>query len=286
MYRICAALDHVKDDSTVTDQTKYNLYMFRTKLQVMVKNHGHAINDIRSALFYIDDDNGYLALIDAYVQLEAFDKALKIIDDRKKKLLELGEKQRFDIFLNKEIDVQMGKKDLLERLEKLEVFKNMENSQKLKLYDILTKRGIKVKPQIHNIPAHCQANIYEENGVFHFPILVIYEEFNVTDYIQDVEENILVSDILEMLLAERLPWDKENKYNLNTCVCFFEISDFDPVLKRETNYYYPMRNDDKLIDVLTNRKVYMNGFPVIVVLSQISKFYPHFMQNKIVLKRK
>jgi hypothetical protein len=58
MYRICAAIDHVKDDSTVSNLTKYNLYMFRANLQVFVKNYGYAVNDVKSALFYEENDDG------------------------------------------------------------------------------------------------------------------------------------------------------------------------------------------------------------------------------------
>jgi hypothetical protein len=228
-----------------------------------------------------------MTLINSLVSLEAFDKALKVIDKRMKKLVENQQKEKLIIYKEKENEVNSLKTNFYQKLEKLEIFKNMENSQMLKLYDMLTKKGIKVKKQVHNIPSHCHANIYtNEDGMFHFPILIIYEEFNMTDYIQDVDENILVSDILDMLMAERLPWDKENKYNPNTAACFYEISDQNHVLKTEVNYYYPLRNDDRLIDILTNKKVYMNGFPVICIISQINNFYSHFKQNKIILKRK
>jgi hypothetical protein len=56
MYYICTAIDHVKDDSTVADQIKYDLYIHRAKLQFLVKNYGHAINDLKSALFHKDED--------------------------------------------------------------------------------------------------------------------------------------------------------------------------------------------------------------------------------------
>jgi hypothetical protein len=211
---------------------------------------------------------------------------LKLIDERMKKLTELKNTEKLNQYILKEKEVIAAKKELVERLEKLEVFKNMENSEMIRLYDVLTKRSIKIKKQFHNIPAHCEAKIYtDDQGLLHFPILIIYEEFNMTDYIQDLDENTLVSDILEMLLAERLPWDKENKYSMNTAACFFEVSEIDSVLKTETNYYYPLRNDDRLIDILTNKKIYMNGFPVIAIVSQMSNFYSHFMKNKIVVKR-
>ena len=91
-----------------------------------------------------------------------------------------------------------------------------------------------------------------------------------------------------MVLGEEncLPFDKEKKYNTNTCICYYELSKIDPVLKKEIVYYYPLRNDEKLIDILTNSKIYMNGFPVISIVSQISNFFLHFVKNKNIITRK
>jgi hypothetical protein len=219
--------------------------------------------------------------------MENFDKAFKTIEERinKKKLIK--QEESIELYLKKEDQAKVAKRQLLSKLEKLQIFKYVEDTQKLKVYDNLSRRGIKLKQQYHNIPAHYEANIYQdENNMYHFPTLIIYEEFNVTDYLQDVEENSLISDILDILLQEKLPWDKEGKYNMNTVKCFYEISDYDTVMKSEMSYYYPLRNDDKLIDVLKNRRVFMNGFPVLVIVSQNSNFYQHFLKNKIVIKRK
>jgi hypothetical protein len=292
MFYICNAIDHVKDDSTVPDVLKYDLYYFRTQIQLMVKNYGYAIEDLKSALFYVDNDDAYLSLIECYVAQENYERALKEIKNRIKKMSELEIPQQMEklkLFKMEQEKVLAYIKEIEDKLEKMETFKNLENKEKLKLYDILTRRGIKIKPQVHKIPANVEANIFlDEDRIIHFPVLIVYEEFNTIDYIQDVDENCLISDLLEILFGEhnKLPWDKENKYNMNTCTAFYELSKFDSVLQKEGNYYYPLRNDDKLIDVLTNKQVYMSGFPVIVILSQISNFYPHFLKNKVILKRK
>lgn len=287
MYNICNAIDHVKEDSTVSDKTKHDLYMYRSTIQLMVKNQGYAIEDLKSALFYVDDIQSFSKLIDVYIEIEAYDKAKTLISNRLKKIKNIANEEEMKILLKKENEIKDLQNDLMEKLKKLQIFKNMENVNKIKLYEELTKRGIKLKPQIHNIPVNCQANVYTDHeSKLHFPILIVYEEFNTTDYIQDIIEDSLVSDILEVLFQEKLPWDKENKYNTNTCICYYEISDIDPITKIEINYYFPLRNDDRLIDVLKHKKVHMNGFPVIVILSQISEHYTHFIKNKIIIKRK
>lgn len=162
----------------------------------------------------------------------------------------------------------------------------MKEDEKSMLYTLLTDRGIKLKQQYHNIPPNYEAKIFsDEDKILHFPVLIVYEEFNTTDYLRDVEEGSLISDIIETLFEESLPADKDKKYNLNTVKCFLEMSEMDTILKKETNVYFPLRSDDRLIDILTHEKVYMNGLPVIFIVSQITKFYTHFMNNKIILKR-
>ena len=54
----------------------------------------------------------------------------------------------------------------------------------------------------------------------------------------------------------------------------------------EESFYYPIRNDESLIKVLTCKKVHMNGFPVICIVSPMSfNFYEHFLKKNVVLKR-
>ena len=49
MYYICNAIDHVKEDSTVPDWVKFDLYFHRSEIQLMVKNYGYTIDDLKSS---------------------------------------------------------------------------------------------------------------------------------------------------------------------------------------------------------------------------------------------
>ena len=167
----------------------------------------------------------------------------------------------------------------------------------------MSLRGIKLDTQIHKVPSNCEAKIYFEdecseeeytnNDVnqyikklhFHFPILVIYEEFNMTDYMQDVSGFRTFEEIKNMLFEQNLPWDKEKLYTKLSVKFFYEINKKDSNLDSFTTYYYPIKESDTLINLLTNSKIIMNGFPVISVVSTNSKFYNHFIKNKIILKR-
>ena len=164
----------------------------------------------------------------------------------------------------------------------------MGNEKEIKLYDELTRKGIKLETQFVNIPLGYQAEIYkDEENKYHFPILVLYEEFNMTDYIQDFAEDRLVSDILEIIFEDgNLPWDKEHRYSKSNCNLYLKCSKIHPITKIEESFYYPIRNDESLIKVLSCKKVHMNGFPIICVVSPMSyNYYEHFLKKNIILKR-
>jgi len=196
----------------------------------------------------------------------------------------------FDVFskFNQNLEkIKIVEVEKQKKIQNMEIFKNMKFEEKSKLTKILTDKGIKLKQQFHKIPLNYEATIYlDQENIIHFPVLIVYEEFNTTDYLRDVEENSLISDVLDILFEENLPADKEKKYNINTVKCYLEMSEIDPILKKETNTYFPLRSDESLIDILKHSKVHMNGIPVIFIISQLTKFYTHFLKTKIILNRK
>ena len=301
MFDICNAIDHVENDESC-DYIKFDLYYQRVQIQIMVKNWGYAVEDLLNAIKFIpkmksDDkekklsngiiDNSYFLLIQSYIELKLFKKAKKIINERiKSNEVNDIKKKEYEKYNQKIEDI---KQKLLNDLEKIEIFKNMENSKKLQLYDDLTLKGIKLKKELnYYIPPGAQVEIYkDDNNLFHFPILIIYDEFNMTDYIQDFQEDRLIGDILEIIFeGGKLPWDKENRYSKSNCLLYFQCSNINNITKDEDKFYYPMRNDDTLISVLTNKNVHMNGFPIVSVVSPMSyNFYEHFLTKNIILKR-
>ena len=299
MIDICNAIDHCENDPEC-NHIKFRIYYHRGTMQVMVKNWRYAVDDLSESIKYIKDmnqnefdnelkegniDDAYLKLIKSYIEIKLFSKAKELIKQRKKVGEKEGLKSYKDKYINMEKDIENLKQKLLDDLSKMEAFKNMENEKQIKLYDELTSKGIKLENQIVNIPSGYQAEIYkDEENKYHFPILVLYEEFNMTDYIQDFAEDRLVSDILEIIFEDgNLPWDKEHRYSKSNCNLYSKCS---KISKIEESFYYPNRNDVILIKVLSYKKVHMKGFPIICVVSSMSyNYYEHFLKKNIILKR-
>ena len=302
MIDICNAIDHCEKDEEC-NHIKFRLYYHRGTMQVMVKNWRYAVEDLSESIKYIKDmnqnefnnelkegniDDSYLKLIKSYMEIKLFSKAKELIKIRKKVDEKEGLKAYKDKYISMEKEIHNLKQKLLDDLNKMEAFKNMENDKQIKLYDELTNKGIKLENQLMNIPAGYQAEIYkDEENKYHFPILILYEEFNMTDYIQDFAEDRLVSDILEIIFEDgNLPWDKEHRYSKSNCKLFLKCSKIHPITKIEESFYYPIRNDESLIKVLSCKKVHINGFPIICVVSPMSyNYFEHFLKKNIILKR-
>jgi len=302
MINICDAIDHCENDPTC-DHIKFRIFYHRGTMQVMVKNWRYAVEDLSKGIKFINSmskeefdkelnegniDDAYLKLIQSYIELKLFKRAKETIKQRKNVNENEGLKSYKEKYIDFEKNIENLKQKLLDDLSKMEAFKNMENEKKILLYDELTSKGIKLENQLVNVPPGYQTEIYkDEENKYHFPILVLYEEFNMTDYIQDFAEDRLVSDILEIIFEDgNLPWDKEHRYSRSNCLLYLKCSKIHPITKMEESFYYPIRNDETLIKVLTCKRVHMNGFPVICLVSPMSyNYYEHFLKKNIVLKR-
>lgn len=310
MLTICNAIDHCCSDPTVFNSSKVNLYLQRVELNLHLKNYKHAIEDLTKALEFYNNSKDetiklnlccdiwilFDKLIDCYIEIKNYqlaDKMLQVILSIKKNHLQdaVIKKDEYNEFINnfdiKKLKLDNHKLALSKELEQQEVFKQLEKDEKERMYEYLTSVGIKMKPQYHKIPISYEAQIYlDENDKLHFPLLVIYEEFNITDYIQDFIQDSTIEDLLEMLFSQDMMWDKEKKYSKFSVRMFYEMTILDNNSSSyTTKYYYPLKNQDRLIDLLTNKNVIMNGFPTISVTSINSNFFQHFLKTKIILKR-
>ena len=157
MINICNAIDHCENDPEC-DHIKFRLFYHRGKMQVMVKNWRYAVEDLSQGIKFIHNmnkeefikelnegniDDAYLKLIQSYIELKLFKKAKELIKERKKANENEGLKSYKDKYNDLEKNIENLKQKLLDDLNKMEAFKNMENEKKILLYDDLTNKGIK-----------------------------------------------------------------------------------------------------------------------------------------------
>ncbi len=156
MISICNAVDHVEGDDNIPNEAKFKVYSHRADIQLLVKNWGYAITDLKSANSYLEDEGTIVKIIDCYIKLENYEKARETTNEKLKVNIDLNRKvfkESLEL-KNKVVLIESLIKEDQEKTNKFELFKDLSKSEKLNLYKILKGKGIKMKPQIHNIPSN------------------------------------------------------------------------------------------------------------------------------------
>lgn len=306
MVLITNAIDHCMEDETVSLSIKLKILIHRAEINHFIKNYKHSLDDIKSGLKltsqlknlsdFEEIEQELFKMLDIYLNSAVKLKSYKEIDNLKNMIKSvltafknsdnkylLTKLEEFISNVNNE--VKFLKNQQTKQMEEIETIKKLEVDEQFKLYEKLQNRGITLMKQIHGLPVHCEAKITEdEEGQFVFPVLIVYEEFNMTDFMQKCHETTTIGEIIDMLFEQDLPWDKEKKYSKLSVLAYYEFKkDF---TKDSISQYIPCKKQDQLIDILTHKRAVMNGFPVLSIVSFNSKFYPHFLKTKAIIKRK
>lgn len=293
MAHICNAIDHCLDDGTVLESFKLKALLFRARLNAMVKNFRYALDDLNKAILFarnsLELKDVLDPMLDCLCELERFQQAAKLLSYQYKTLENEHQNGRLSEEAFKEFKSYYEEKnpllshktrELEKRLEEQEALKSLDSQSRLKTFEELNSDGIALRRQVHSIPNNCEAYIYKDEATdWHFPVLIVYEEFNMTDYIQDVHWETSVLEILEMVLSERLPWDKEARYTVLSARAFLEMN-----TENLAVLYFPLTRNDTLKKVLRMRQSFINGFPVISIAS--GKFLEWFLTQKSLVARK
>jgi hypothetical protein len=95
-----------------------------------------------------------------------------------KKLLEI--KQR----------CEAAKAEELKRAKAVTSIQTAKDEERLAVYRTLRAKGVKLGKKVHNLPETVEMNItVDAKGKLHFPVLLLYDEFMATDFIQDWPED-------------------------------------------------------------------------------------------------
>ena len=71
------------------------------------------------------------------------------------------------------------------------------------VYRSIREQGIKLGKRVHELPeVHDQSIKLDNRKKLHFPVLILYEEFMVTDFIQDWPQDETLATQLRPLFAD------------------------------------------------------------------------------------
>ena len=115
------------------------------------------------------------------------------------------------------------KKKEVKRIEEVSTMQALAKDKKLSVYRNMRSKKIKVGKKIHYLPEIVEVAITEDSqGKLHFPVLILYDEYMATDFIQDWSEDCTLREQLIEVFKEQAPWDEENKYKIDTIELYFE----------------------------------------------------------------
>ncbi len=83
----------------------------------------------------------------------------------------------------------------VKRIEEISTVANLAKDKKMEVYRNLRSKKVKIGKRIHYLPEVVEVSITEDaSGKLHFPVLLLYDEYMATDFIQDWVEDLTLKD--------------------------------------------------------------------------------------------
>lgn len=203
-----------------------SLYNNRAASHWHLKNYRSALFDSEKALtFNPNHTKARLRAAKAALEVIKYDTCI----EHCQKLLESENKDKEIVEL---LNTAKKKKLQYERDQRKKERKNAKDSEQKELViKAIIERGIKIskcddEDDIDlsklepSLPGSQDAIVHIEDGVLRWPILLLYPEYQMTDFIRDCPENVPLLNQLEQLFPA--PWDEENKYSCSKINVYFE----------------------------------------------------------------
>ncbi|KAM3961367.1 DNA polymerase interacting tpr containing protein of 47kD [Aphomia sociella] len=203
-----------------------SLYNNRAASHWHLKNYRSALYDSEKALSFNPDHlKARLRAAKSALEIAKYDSCIehceKILVNQSK------DKEILDL-----INSAKKKKLIQERDQrKKEKLDAKNNEQKDAVIKTIIERGIKIsncddEDDIDlsklepSLPGAQDSLVHLEDGVLHWPVLFLYPEYQMTDFIKDCPENVPLLNHLQQLFPA--PWDEENKYSCDRVNVYFE----------------------------------------------------------------
>jgi Cns1/TTC4 Wheel domain len=174
----------------------------------------------------------------------------------------------------------------LKRIEDVSTIQAMTKDKKLSVYRNLRQKKVKLGKRIHFLPEIVELQITEDaDGTLHFPVLLLYDEYMATDFIQDWQQDMTLKDQLTQVFAERAPWDEQGKYRMDTIEVYFEADQTSPLDPRDkskdksTKKYVRCTLDQTLLQVLQHKFHIVPQYPVLKVICKHGPFKESFLNE-------
>ena len=166
-------------------ETLFTLYMGRAKLNLVTAQFGHCRTDALEALkIKPKNQQMWIILTRSRYFLEKYEDGLKFAIEGLEKCPNSAKLK------NMKACHEEGLKKEGVLMEEISTLNNIKKDKKLSIYRQLRDKKVKMGKKIPYIPEQHELQItVDKQGLIHFPVLLLYDEFMTTDYIQDWPED-------------------------------------------------------------------------------------------------
>lgn len=181
---------------------------------------------------------------------------------------------------------QEEEKKETKRIEEVATMQALSKDKKLSVYRNLRSKKIKLGKKTMYLPETVELQISEDaEGRLHFPVLLLYEEYMATDFIQDWQEDSTLKEQLTPVFSERAPWDDDGKYRMDTIEVYFEADQTQPLDPRDKakdksgKKYVRCEMKQTLLEVLQHKYHIVPQYPVLKIVCKGTPFREAFLNE-------
>eukprot|EP00027_Filamoeba_sp_ATCC50430_P002230 CAMPEP_0168550526 /NCGR_PEP_ID=MMETSP0413-20121227/5691_1 /TAXON_ID=136452 /ORGANISM="Filamoeba nolandi, Strain NC-AS-23-1" /LENGTH=341 /DNA_ID=CAMNT_0008581001 /DNA_START=35 /DNA_END=1060 /DNA_ORIENTATION=+ len=116
--------------------------------------------------------------------------------------------------------------------KELEAKKEVTTKKTHLLMEEFEKRGIQMGKPLYDVQRQYEVDIHvDEQGALHWPVMLLYEEYNQSEFIKDFNENHTFAEHLAYMFPPDYiaAWDTEHKYKLADLEIYLEANCTEPL---------------------------------------------------------
>eukprot|EP00758_Cryptobia_borreli_P001642 Tbor_TRINITY_DN2411_c0_g1::TRINITY_DN2411_c0_g1_i1::g.2595::m.2595 len=206
------------------------LYGNRSMANFLMKNYGHSLLDAQRSI--IVDNNyfkGYYRGAKAAERVRKYDIALSLIE-KGRQTEPIPPEQAMKEFEEIENVVILAKEQAAKKEKADKMKTRVKAAETSNIMRAITSKGIKIT--IQNEVTSEQMSQYSimkpyfgaSDDVLHVPLLFMFDEYQQTDFMQDVSTELCLAELVDELMP--FPWDDRGRYaKIHDVVAVFKIDD-------------------------------------------------------------
>jgi hypothetical protein len=206
------------------------LYANRSLAHFIIQNFGHGLQDAQKAIILQPEyTKAYYRAAKCAEKIRKYDMALSLIkmgvqteaaNADQKTMIEFEELRKL---------CEEGREAAAKKVKSDTLKSRAKAAESSTIMRRITSHGIKMFPKCE-VSSEQSAQLgghkpyFDDNNLLHVPILFMYDEYQMTDYMADVGTDVVVIDIIDDLMP--FPWDDRGRYaKLDDIVVVYKIDD-------------------------------------------------------------